>query len=418
MNTSSWSKCFVDYTAEKYFLACSGGVDSMVLCFLMKQANLNFELLHVNFQLRGQASREDEKLVCEYGKKIGVKVHTTRFETLKIQHEQGGNLEELCRNLRYTWFQTFLDKTPHSKLVVAHHQNDTIETFYLQLARKAGIVGLSSLKAMNGTILRPLLDFTKAEIYAFARKKNIPWREDKSNGELDFSRNKLRNEILPFLERNIQGFNQSVLTLIDVFQQAKNNMENKVKSEVYISNHFELSIAVFQAWTIDERYVFLNLIKVKTSFLLEIQKLETAMIGKFIETKDWVISKSKNGFWFDKKEDEILPELLLEKVTELPKNFDKTSIYLDEEKICGKLILRKWEDGDRMNLLGVNGSKRVSKIINEAHLSVYEKKNTLVLADDKTIHWIVGVKIGGKAVATSDTTTILKVSIVKKVLPQ
>src|SRR5690554_2946804 len=161
----NWHTIFPKVENKCYYLACSGGVDSMVLAFLMHRAKLPFEILHVNFHLREEDSNRDEILVVEYGKRLGVKVHVQHFDTPKIHREQGGNLENLCRDLRYSWFDTFLANKRHAKLVVGHHLDDQIETFYLQLARKAGIVGLSSMNMENDRTLRPLLNVTKQEIY-------------------------------------------------------------------------------------------------------------------------------------------------------------------------------------------------------------------------------------------------------------
>ena len=114
----NWHTLFPRVENEFYYLACSGGVDSMVLCYLMHQAKLPFEILHVNFHLREEASNKYEALVVEYGKRLGVTVHVQHFDTNKLHREEGGNLEQLCRDLRYSWFDTFLNEKPNSKLVV------------------------------------------------------------------------------------------------------------------------------------------------------------------------------------------------------------------------------------------------------------------------------------------------------------
>lgn len=394
-----------------YYLACSGGVDSMVLCYLMQKAKIPFEILHVNYQLRGKDSDLDEKLVVDYGKENQITVHVQRFDTLKIHQENGGNLEQICRDLRYNWFETFLNKNSHSKVVLAHHQDDQMETFYLQLTRKSGMVGLASLRNVRGNYVRPLLDFTKAEIYAFAKLHSIPWREDFTNQESDFRRNKLRNILLPLIENNQPDLRESVLKMIAVLQANLSEMEQEIHREVSLSNHFELSISTFQNWSNDQKNLFLQLLSIRSSVLFELDKLTTSSIGKWIESDGWMISKLAHHFSFDKIENFKIPDLKITTISSLPKEFSKTEIYLDFAKLKGNLRIRRWKDGDRISALGVNGSKLVSKIINEQHLSAYQKREVLIVEDDENIHWIVGIKIGQKAIATPSTQHIIQVQI-------
>lgn len=403
-----WQDIFHDSKDTLYFAACSGGVDSMVLCYLMHKAGLSFEILHVNYQLRGESSLKDEDLVVSYAASLNKKVHVQRYDTEKLL-KNGGNLQQLCRELRYNWFRMFTEQHPGSKIVLAHHLDDQVETFYLHLARNAGIAGLSSLKAVNGNLLRPLLQFTKKELYAFARTHNIPWREDASNSKNDYARNKLRNVFLPFAEQEIPDLRSSVLNLIAVFQNNYKELETALKTEVGFSKHFELNILQFSQWPADKKNVFLHLLEIRNTALDELEKLKSSDIGKFIEIDNWFISKEKEVFAFDQGENLSLPELLIKPVTALPGHFSKEEIYLDKSKIKGELYLRKWKEGDRLEAIGVKGSKLVSKIINEARLSAYEKRRVFVLADEENIHWIVGIKIGRKAVATASSTEIVKV---------
>lgn len=407
----NWQRIFSN-KERCYYLACSGGVDSMVLCYLMYKARLRFEILHVNYQLRGEDSNLDEQLVLTYGNQLGVKVHIQRYDTTKLHQERGGNLEELCRDLRYQWFQLLINESPDAKIVLAHHQDDQIETFYLNLARKSGMVGLASLRSIRNHYLRPLLSYTKQEIYVFARQHQIPWREDYTNQMNDFRRNKLRNEIVPFLEIQLPTLRNAILLLIDKFQENLNEMESEIKNQVDISNHFQLTIHEYQQWNTDKKNVFLQLLNIRTSTLFELNKMTSSETGKWHQSDGWMISKLTDSFAFDKMEKFDLPDLSILSIDELPTTFNKAEIYLDSAKINGKLRLRQWKDGDRISAIGVNGSKLVAKIINEAHLSAYQKQRVLVLEDDENIHWIVGIKIGRKALATKASNEILKVQTV------
>lgn len=394
---------------RKYYLACSGGVDSMVALFLLAKSQVDVEVLHVNYQLRGEDSFQDEALVVSYANNLGFKVHVHRIDTKK-ELPKGENLQAFCRDIRYSWFDTFLQQDSSSVLVVAHHQDDQLETFYLQLARKAGIQGLSSLKSDQNRIIRPLLNFKKSELYTFAKRHEIPWREDVSNAKSDYARNKLRNDILPSLEQEIPTLRVSVITMIDLFQEESERLKSEIHSEILLSNSFELKLNIWNNWSMDKRYLFINELGILSTIYIEIDKLTHSEIGKFIELDKWIISKQQDKLCFDRAIIES-KKLIIQAAQHLPTDFDKTSIYLDEAKIQGELKLRKWQKGDRIAAIGVAGSKLVSKVLNEAKLSVYQKRNALVVADDEHIHWVVGVKIGRFAVATSLTQKILKLTV-------
>ena len=181
---------------------------------------------------------------------------------------------------------------------------------------------------------------------------------------------------------------------------------------MFNEDHFEVTASLYHSWNSDKKYVFLHLLNVRSSAFEELEKLVNSDIGKYIEIDQWFISKKKDSLTFDKIEEDIIPELRLENVAFLPSSFSRDVIYLDASKINGKLQLRKWQEGDKLAAIGVNGSKLVSKIINEAHLSAYEKRRVLVLRDDETILWIVGIKVGRKAVANADSKEILKIRLI------
>src|SRR5690554_6213553 len=182
---------------------------------------------------------------------------------------------------------------------------------------------------------------------------------------------------------------------------------------MFNEDHFEITASLYHSWNSDKKYVFLHILNVRSSAFEELEKLVNSDIGKYIEIDQWFISKKKDSLTFDKIEEEILPELKLEKVSTLPTSFSRDVLYLDTSKINGELQLRKWREGDKLAAIGVNGSKLVSKIINEAHLSAYEKRRVLVLTDDDTILWIVGIKVGRKAVANVDSREVFKVSVAR-----
>ena len=213
--------------ALHYFVACSGGVDSMVLLYILQKNGYAVSALHVNYQLRGLDSEKDQKLIETTCKRVGISVHIKRIDLHKMLEINEGNLQEEARNERYAFFQNFT-KTADSKIVFGHHADDQVETFFLNLARGAGIMGLSGMLEENTGYLRPLLPFSKAEILAYAAENNVVWREDISNESNTYQRNKLRNIILPALKQFIPELSESVLLLVSVFQENQQELERIV----------------------------------------------------------------------------------------------------------------------------------------------------------------------------------------------
>ena len=280
------------------FIACSGGVDSIVLAALVKTFCKNITLLHVNYNLREQESIEDALFVEEFAKQNQLFLEIKSVDTNKILQENAGNLQDVARKIRFDWFAEKL-KLENSVLLLAHHQDDQIETFYQHLARKSGVLGLACMLEIHGNIMRPMLNFSKEEIYACAKEKNISWREDSSNKSNKYTRNKLRNEFLPFLKTKIPDLNKSVLTLIQVFQENQIEIENSVKELIFTikANHF-LSKEDFIKLNVEQKIVILKEFDFLPSQVFEFDKLEKGQKGKFISSHNFKIIREENGFSF------------------------------------------------------------------------------------------------------------------------
>lgn len=186
---------------EKILVGISGGPDSVFLLSVLRQLSekLNFSLhaVHINYRLRGPDSDEDERFVRALCKKwrIPLSVYTP-----KVRHTS----EDALRTLRYARFESLRQKLEFSKIAVGHHQNDQAETLLLHLFRGCGTEGMAGMRPKNGTLIRPLLTLSRDEILASLKKNAIPFRKDKSNDTLDYTRNILRKKILPAIAKNVQ----------------------------------------------------------------------------------------------------------------------------------------------------------------------------------------------------------------------
>ncbi len=182
---------------QKVLLAVSGGVDSMVLLHLFENSGFEYGIVHCNFQLRGDESDGDEEFVKQQVLNHGVPSWFQTFETEEYARLNGISIEMAARELRYQFFEEIRVENNYDFIATAHHLDDLIETFFLNLSRKTGIKGLTGIKEKAGKIIRPLLFADRDEIEEFARVNFIDFREDSTNNEVIYQRNFLRHKILP-----------------------------------------------------------------------------------------------------------------------------------------------------------------------------------------------------------------------------
>jgi len=181
-------------------LAVSGGIDSMVMAELFRQAGFPFALAHCNFGLRGEESDGDEQFVIQWAQTAGVPYHVQRFDTQQVADDQHISIQMAARDLRYAWFHELLNNFNYAHLALAHHADDSIETVLLNLVRGTGLAGLTGIAPVRPPVIRPLLYTSKKDILDFAHRENIAWREDSSNATDHYRRNVLRHRVLPVLQ--------------------------------------------------------------------------------------------------------------------------------------------------------------------------------------------------------------------------
>lgn len=396
---------------NQLFLACSGGIDSIVLLHLFHSLKLNFSVIHVNYQLRGEASNQDAAFVKSVCDQFQIPCKIRKVDLKKIL-ENGGNLQDEARKVRYNWFSEILDTDPNNRIALAHHSDDQIETFFMNLARKSGVLGLACMKTEHNGIVRPLLDFSKAEILKYAQVNSLQWREDQSNKSNAYTRNRLRNKFIPFMNDQLPNVSSSVSLLIKRFQATQIDLEQSVFPIVEsIRNSNSLSIETYVNLSEWERVELLRQLNISASYSQRI--LDLGERGKQLELNDSMynsIVRDENQYTF-LKTGTFSPELIIEEMSSLPEKFNKDVAYLDASKIQGDLVLRKWEIGDRISPIGMKGSQLVSDVIKDAKITADAKRNQLVVHDDETILWCVGLKISRKALPTEQTKKIMRCSV-------
>jgi tRNA(Ile)-lysidine synthase len=218
-------------TTEKVLLTVSGGIDSVLMCELFHKAGLNFGIAHCNFQLRAEESDEDETFVSALAEKYNVPFHFIKFNTSVYAKKNKVSIQLAARDLRYEWFEEIRKEYKYNYVATAHHQDDSIETFFINLLRGTGISGLHGILPKHGTIIRPMLFTTKNEIESYAKKHKLKYREDSSNASDKYVRNKIRHHVIPVLKELNPGFentfNKTINHLREVELIYKNDIETK-----------------------------------------------------------------------------------------------------------------------------------------------------------------------------------------------
>ncbi|AZA48310.1 tRNA lysidine(34) synthetase TilS [Chryseobacterium carnipullorum] len=410
-----------------YLLAVSGGSDSMVLASLFQDLGLMYQVAHINYKLRGKDSDLDQKTVQDFCEKNHIQFHL--YEVSEKDKKPENSIQLWARELRYHFFREIQEQQNLEFLVTAHHLNDQLETFIINLSKASGINGLSGIPAETHNILRPLLNFSKKEIYEYAEENRIDFREDLSNKKSDYLRNKIRNEIVPkLLETNdqfLENFKKSSLYLNqtkDFVQKQIKEIENKLI--VFNPEHKILSKEKLHK---ESAFVQFEILK-KYGFHQEeeIPKIFTAENGSSFYSKDYqlVVDRDELIFIHKKAEKETPNDILLidkfdssenQIIINLENNIEKINKDFewdfDVEKLHFPLRLRRQKDGDEFYPTGFSGKKKVSKFFRDEKISILVRQKIWILTDcDNSVLGIIPFRQDRRFMATKHTEKVLTIT--------
>lgn len=418
---------------KKLLIAVSAGVDSMVLSNLCLSLNLNISLAHCNFCLRGEESDDDEAFVKSFAFDNDVKFYSKRFETEPYAKSTKQSIQMAARKLRYDWFSHLSENNGYDYILTAHHADDNLETFFINLSRGAGLHGLIGIPKYSTQLVRPLLNFSKQQIITYANKLNIKWREDKSNTSLKYQRNHVRKEISPALKRvfpNILSMlksSQENLTSISLL--LKNHISKIQNNIIIFSNSDEKHYDINELKKLDpiETYLYLLFCNYGFSDSNEILKILNSQSGKqifsnshrMIKDRDVLILvsishthfKTKKIFKDDSRVNltDLGNTILIQKVARIS-DCKKNSIYVDYDKLEFPLEVRTWIKGDYFYPNGLNGKKKLSKFFKDLKFNLLEKSKILLLCSNSKIIWVIGHRQDSRYISDESTKTICKIS--------
>lgn len=427
---------FPEVFSSRLLLAVSGGMDSVVLGSLLHQLNLDFSVAHCNFKLRGVESDLDEELVRTLAGQWKVKYYSKSFETKKFAEKNKLSTQMAARELRYKWFEEIIQNEKLDILLTAHHADDNIETFFINLFRGSGIDGLTGIPEKNQNTIRPLLQFSRKEIENFASENGLIWREDKSNQETLYERNKIRLELIPQLQKINPDALKGILKSLENLNQSKEILEEQLEELLpKLSSIDAKGNTVFDLEKINQmknpnNYLFAFLKNFGFKEWQNVYDLRSAQSGKKIYSSSHFLLKNRNDLILGKLEKPIENSVI--KIEE-PLDFidlgcgkirfqsisksENTDIFktknneilIDKKKLKYPIFVRKWENGDYFYPFGMKGSKKISKFLKELKLSLIEKENIWLLCSQNKVVWVIGKRLDDRFKVSPKTPDILKI---------
>lgn len=397
---------------DKVLVTLSGGADSVALTRVLTRLGITIMAAHCNFHLRGAESDRDEAFVREFCHTHGIELYIEHFDVATRCREYHESVETACRNLRYQWFEELRRRIGATAIAVAHHADDNVETFLFNAMRGTSIKGLKGMLPRNGYIIRPLLEVTRREIIDYLSVERLDHVEDSTNASTDYARNRIRNIILPEMERCFPGASSrialtqsnlrddylllsdyigelrsrfvaadgsiAVREIIDshphpaqvIYQLVKDHsitfsqVEDIIESQSVglRSNGLRSNGLRFNNYTLS--HGILHPIKKKSPEVITITPGDKPLLMKLFDRSEFSPSRCGNKAWFDSK-------------------------ILDDDPV---FQVRSWKIADRFRPFGMKGSKKLSDLFASHHFNLNDKSSARVLTRNDEIIWVIGLR--------------------------
>ena len=412
---------------ERILLAFSAGIDSVVLAELLLTSKFKIGIAHVNFQLRGKESDENENFAKAFAAKHNLAFYSIRFDTEAFAAQEKISIQMAARKLRYDWFETIRLQENYDSIATAHHLSDSIETFFINVSRGTGIAGLHGISLHINHIKRPLLPFTKKEITAYAEKNNFAWQEDSSNQKDAYLRNHIRHNIIPEFEKINPSFaNQMDELLLEIseVEKIKNTWLSDLQNIGLEKKDGHICIAIDWLKSLSQGKYFLS------------QTLKSFGFSITSSNDCWKALDKQSGIQFFSASHRLVKDrthLLIETLSEdqlaqqaaathflwqpsqmvldlgpfVIEGLESTSVpaldqlssnqaCLNADLLVFPLQIRKWQAADSFQPLGMQGNKKLSDFFIDEKFSLIEKDNTFVMVSGTDIVWVIGHRISEK----------------------
>lgn len=399
---------------DKVLVALSGGADSVALLRVLLQLGYRCEAAHCNFHLRGAESDRDEAFVVRLCETLRVPLHKVDFQTKEYAAERGISIEMAARELRYAWFESLLPVCGARVIAVAHHRDDSVETFLLNLVRGTGIKGLRGIAAVNGRVVRPMLGVSRADILDYLEALQQDYVTDSTNLVDEYMRNKIRLNVLPLLRELNPSVDdtlaETAMRLSDtsvVYWQAMHEAAQRVRKENSISIAGLLAEVAPQALL----YELLYPLGFNSAQVGEVFRSLQAESGRRFLSKEWELLKDRDFLLLRPVGGECpVPELLVQEADKDSVEIEKDNriAFLDADTVMQPLVLRKWQSGDAFVPFGMKGKKSVRNYLKDRKKTLFEKENQYVVCNvSGEVVWLVNERIDDRFKVTGKTQRVL-----------
>ncbi|MCF6295245.1 MAG: tRNA lysidine(34) synthetase TilS [Flavobacteriaceae bacterium] len=421
---------------SKLLIAISGGLDSIVLTHLCHNLKLNIALAHCNFNLRGKESDADEDFVLQLTDDLNKEVFIESFDTETFAKQHKLSTQMAARELRYQWFKELAEQLDFDYILTAHHADDNLETFLINLSRGTGLDGLTGIPEINENVVRPLLPFSREDIEEYAKSENLKWREDSSNASNKYLRNKLRMEAIPILKeinpQLLQNFNKTIAHLQDskdIIDDRIDTISNQVIQDIS-NNGMSFNIAKINKLSNPKAYLYELLKDYNFTEWNDVNNLLKAQSGKQVLSETHRLIKDRDCLLLSNLDSNVsssaVERLLIKENTKQFEtiigtlNFETTkqlnelnasTIYVDKSKLIFPLIIRQWQKGDYFYPFGMQGKKKLSKFFKDEKLSLIDKENVWLLCSGDDIVWVINRRPDNRFKVTENTKEILKIEL-------
>ena len=422
-------------TNELYLVALSGGADSVALLLLLKNAGFNVHAAHCNFHLRGDESDRDEAFCVELCQRLGVELHRAHFDTREYAELHKVSIEMAARELRYKWFEQLRRDIGAAGICVAHHRDDSVETVLLNLVRGTGLRGLTGIQPRNGSILRPLLCVSRAEIEAFLAEKGQKYVTDSTNLEADVQRNIIRLEVLPLLRKLNPAVAENIQRTAENLAEAQLVLNVAIAS---INSSNVLNLSDLEKYGSSE-YLAFEWLKKYGFNGDQVRQILDADTGKIVSSSTgYDVLKDRGRLIVEPALEPFNPMRIPEEGTYVLGGSSiefggkttenntirvrKKPVYvskepyvatLDASKVRFPLTVRRVEEGDWMQPYGMKGRKLLSDLMTDLKMTVFEKRRQLVVVDAKgAVLWLVGRRIAAFVSVSDATAAVFEASFI------
>lgn len=396
-------------------VALSGGADSVALLAILSALRYRCVVAHCNFHLRGDESNRDEQHAMRIANELGCRCDVVHFDVKTYEDEHKVSTEMACRELRYEWFEQLRQKYNAQAIAVAHHRDDDIETMFLNLLRGSGIAGVAAMRWINGYIVRPMLNVSRDEIEMYLKDKSLGYVVDSTNAECEFKRNKLRNEVLPVLQKAFPGADDMLMKSLQHLKENRTIYQSAIGEAIEEYTHDNV---INLSGILDEYHSPSTLLfeilspygfnANQVGWMIDAQNES----GKLFYSSQWVAVVNRGDIEllpiekYDNSSEEYVVDLSADVSSPIalqveaisPEEFhpqkDENVIYLDAKVLEGdpRIVLRHWREGDRLAPFGMNGTKKLSDIFSDAKLSLIEKSKVWILDRNGEVLWVVGMR--------------------------